>query len=121
MTVSRRHFVQGLTGLLAAKASAALAKPPRSPAGPALNAIYDQILRHHAEATTRLQTWIRQPSVNAEGLGMTEGCELLQRMCREAGFDSVQKVAAPGTSAVFAQLHAGAPRTLAVYFMYDVK
>lgn len=52
---------------------------------------------------------------------MTEGCELLLRMCREAGFDSVQKVAAPGTSAVFAQLHAGAPRTLAVYFMYDVK
>lgn len=121
MTVSRRHFVQGLTGLLAHEASAALAKPPLHPAGSPLNAIYDQILRHHAEATSRLQTWIRQPSVNAEGLGMTEGCELLQRMCREAGFDSVQKVATPGAPAVFAQLHAGAPRTLAVYFMYDVK
>ncbi len=94
---------------------------PSRPARPALNAIYDQILRHHAEATTRLQTWIRQPSINAEGLGMTEGCELLLRMCREAGFDSVHKVATPGAPAVVAQLHAGAPRTLAVYFMYDVK
>ncbi|HKQ97784.1 MAG TPA: M20/M25/M40 family metallo-hydrolase [Candidatus Polarisedimenticolia bacterium] len=53
---------------------------------------------------------------------MHEGAELLMRYLREAGFDKVTKVATPDAQpAVFATLDAGAPKTIGIYFMYDVK
>jgi acetylornithine deacetylase/succinyl-diaminopimelate desuccinylase-like protein len=52
---------------------------------------------------------------------MTEGCELMMRMLRDAGFNQVTKVPTDGHPGVFATLDAGAPRTLGLYFMYDVK
>ena len=52
---------------------------------------------------------------------MTEGCELMMRMLREAGFAPVVKVASDGQPGVFATLDAGAAKTFGVYFMYDVK
>jgi acetylornithine deacetylase/succinyl-diaminopimelate desuccinylase-like protein len=69
----------------------------------------------------RLQEWIRQPSIAAENRGMNEGCELTMRMLRDAGFQSVTKVPSDGQPGIFATLDAGAPKTLALYFMYDVK
>lgn len=52
---------------------------------------------------------------------MTEGCDLMMRMLREAGFSGVTKVPTDGHPGVFATLDAGAPRTVGIYFMYDVK
>ncbi len=52
---------------------------------------------------------------------MTEGCDLMMRLLRDAGFDSVQKMPTTGQPGVFATLDAGAPRTIGMYFMYDVK
>src|SRR5947209_18746986 len=52
---------------------------------------------------------------------MNEGCELMMEMLREAGFDQVSKVPTDGQPGVFATLDAGAPKTLGLYFMYDVK
>src|SRR3989454_12140062 len=52
---------------------------------------------------------------------MNEGCELTMRMLREAGFGQVSKLPTDGQPGVFATLDAGAPRTLGLYFMYDVK
>jgi acetylornithine deacetylase/succinyl-diaminopimelate desuccinylase-like protein len=46
---------------------------------------------------------------------------MMMRWAREAGFQSVAKVATDGQPGVFATLDAGAPRTVGVYFMYDVK
>src|SRR5213596_2237727 len=43
------------------------------------------------------------------------------RMLREAGFNQVKKVPTEGQPGIFATLDAGAPKTLALYFMYDVK
>ena len=43
------------------------------------------------------------------------------RMLREAGFDKVEKVPTEGHPGVFATLDAGAPKTVGIYFMYDVK
>src|SRR5205085_12602946 len=40
---------------------------------------------------------------------------------RDAGFDHVTKVPTGGQPAIFATLDAGAPRTIGLYFMYDVK
>jgi acetylornithine deacetylase/succinyl-diaminopimelate desuccinylase-like protein len=80
-----------------------------------------QIEKNHTQAVERLQTWIRQPSIAAENRGMSEGCELTMRMLREAGFQSVNKVATDGQPGIFATLDAGAPKTFGLYFMYDVK
>jgi acetylornithine deacetylase/succinyl-diaminopimelate desuccinylase-like protein len=86
-----------------------------------LNAIYVEIDKHHDEAIHRLQDWIRQPSIAAENRGMTEGCDLMMRLLRDAGFDQVVKVPTDGHPGVFATLDAGSPKTVGIYFMYDVK
>ncbi len=83
--------------------------------------IYKEVKNRHDEAVQRLQAWIRQPSIAAEKLGMNEGCELMMKMLREAGFQKVERIETDGQPAVFGTLDAGAPRTVGIYFMYDVK
>jgi acetylornithine deacetylase/succinyl-diaminopimelate desuccinylase-like protein len=86
-----------------------------------LSSIHAQVEKQHDQTVQRLQTWIRQPSIAAENRGMSEGCELTMQMLREAGFNQVTKVPTDGQPGIFATLDAGAPRTLGLYFMYDVK
>src|SRR5919108_6368816 len=83
--------------------------------------IFAEIEKRHDDSLKRLQTWMRQPSIAAENRGVNEGCELTMQMLREAGFQSVTKVPTDGQPGIFATLDAGAPRTMGVYFMYDVK
>ncbi|HKA87366.1 MAG TPA: M20/M25/M40 family metallo-hydrolase, partial [Haliangiales bacterium] len=116
MAIERRSF---LTGALALGAAAML--PRRATAAASPKAIYDQVEKRHAEALARLQEWIRQPSIAAENRGMTEGRDLTMRLLRDAGFTKVESVPTDGHAGIFATLDAGAPRTLGVYFMYDVK
>jgi acetylornithine deacetylase/succinyl-diaminopimelate desuccinylase-like protein len=113
----RRVFLRG-----AVASAAALAWPnwARAAAGD-IEAIRTEIAKRHNEAVQRLQQWVRQPSIAAENKGMTEGCELMMRMLREAGFSRVTRMPTDGQPGVFATLDAGAPRTLGLYFMYDVK
>ena len=73
------------------------------------------------EAVRRLQEWIHQPSIAAENRGVAEGCELMIRLLREAGFDKAARVPTDGQPGVLATLDAGAARTVGLYFMYDVK
>jgi acetylornithine deacetylase/succinyl-diaminopimelate desuccinylase-like protein len=114
----RRTFLQTTAG-----AAAALALPRWTYAAPAsdLDPIFSEIDNRHDESLKRLQTWIHQPSIAAENRGMTEGCELTMQMLREAGFSQVTKVPTDGQPGIFATLDAGAPKTLGLYFMYDVK
>src|SRR5712692_2482951 len=108
----------------AAAGAAALALPRWSRAATApsdLDPIFAEIDNRHDESLKRLQTWIRQPSIAAENRGMSEGCELTMQMLREAGFAQVAKVPTDGQPGIFATLDAGAPKTLGLYFMYDVK
>jgi acetylornithine deacetylase/succinyl-diaminopimelate desuccinylase-like protein len=86
-----------------------------------LAAIRAEVVKRHDEALRRLQTWIKQPSIAAENRGVNEGCELTMQMFRDAGFQQVTKVPTDGQPGIFATLDAGAPRTLGLYFMYDVK
>src|SRR5882762_10651208 len=116
----RRTFLQTTAG-----AAAALALPRWTRAAAAnaadLDPIVSEIDKRHDESLKRLQTWIHQPSIAAENRGMSEGCELTMQMLREAGFSQVSKVPSDGQPGIFATLDAGAPRTLGLYFMYDVK
>ncbi len=115
--MDRRTFLGG-----AAATAAALALPRTlEAAGPDLSRYRKQIEKRHDEAVLRLQQWIHQPSIAAENNGVTEGCELLIRMLRDAGFQSAVKVPTDGQPGVFATYDAGAPRTVGLYFMYDVK
>ena len=43
------------------------------------------------------------------------------KLLKEAGFDKAEQVPTDGKPGVFATLDAGAPKTLGIYFMYDVK
>jgi len=88
---------------------------------PDLKSIYAEVEKRHDEAVKRLQEWIHQPSIAAENRGVSEGCELTMRMLREAGFGQVTRVPTDGQPGIFATLDAGAPRTVGLYFMYDVK
>jgi acetylornithine deacetylase/succinyl-diaminopimelate desuccinylase-like protein len=84
-------------------------------------AVHEQVEKRHGEAVARLQQWIRQPSIAAENRGMTEGRDLMMKLLRDAGFGKVEAVPTDGHAGVFATLDAGAPRTMGIYFMYDVK
>src|SRR5947209_2058493 len=114
--LSRRDFL-GATAVSAA----ALAFPQvlRSEGGP--DAIQAEIVKRHGEGIARLQEWVRQPSIAAENRGMNEGCELMMRFAREAGFQQVTGVPSDGQPGVFATLDASAARTTGLYFTPDAK
>src|ERR1700682_6179883 len=117
-SLDRRTFLQG-----AVAGAAALSSVRRAGGADAseLKAVHSEIEKHHDEAVHRLQEWIRQPSIAAENRSMQEGCGLTMRFLRDAGFDQVKKIPSDGQPGIFATLDAGAPRTFALYFMYDVK
>jgi acetylornithine deacetylase/succinyl-diaminopimelate desuccinylase-like protein len=115
--MDRRTFIQA-----AAASVATLALPRLSLADQNdLQTITTQIQKNHDASVKRLQEWIKQPSIAAENRGVNEGCELTMRFLREAGFGQVTKIPTDGQPGIFATLDAGAPVTLGLYFMYDVK
>jgi acetylornithine deacetylase/succinyl-diaminopimelate desuccinylase-like protein len=115
--MDRREFLQGT-----AASAAALALSRYAPAAQSdLDPIRAEIAKRHDESVQRLQEWIRQPSIAAENRGVNEGCELFMRLLRDAGFGQVTRMPTDGQPGVFAVLDAGAPRSLGLYFMYDVK
>jgi len=115
--MNRRTLIRG-----ALAGAATLALPGRSrAASPGLDRVLAEVEKHHDEAVKRLQEWIHQPSIAAENRGVSEGCDLLIRLLRDAGFDRAEKVPSDGSPGVFASLDAGAPKTVGLYFMYDVK
>lgn len=75
----------------------------------------------HDAAIKRIQDWIALPSIAAENRNMKEGVEYMANLARDAGFDSATIVPTDGHPGVFATMDNGAKRTLALYFMYDVK
>jgi acetylornithine deacetylase/succinyl-diaminopimelate desuccinylase-like protein len=83
--------------------------------------IKTEIGKRHDEALKRLQDWIHLPSIAAENRGYPDGAELMIKLAKEAGFQQATRVETEGKPGVFATLDAGAPKTLGLYFMYDVK
>lgn len=115
--MNRRTFLEGVSASAAVLAFSARARAQTSGLAP----VFAEVEKRHDEAVKRLQEWIRQPSIAAENNGVSEGCDLLIRLLRDAGFDTAVKVPTDGQPGVFATLDAGAKRTVGIYFMYDVK
>src|SRR6266513_228519 len=86
-----------------------------------LTDIKEQITKQHDQSVTRLQDWIHQVSIAAENRGYPEGADYMIKLLQEAGFDQSTQVSTEGKPGVFATLYAGAPKTIGLYFMYDVK
>lgn len=117
LTTAVAGAVPGMAfGHVASGAGNTAALPPGD-----MDAISAEIAKRHDEALKRLQDWIKLPSIAAENRNMNEGCELMMSMLRAAGFSGVTKMPTDGQPGVFATLDAGAPRTLGIYYMYDVK
>jgi len=86
-----------------------------------MRSIQSEIEKRHDESVGRLQEWVKHPALAAEDRGMDEGCDLMMRLARDAGFQKTTRIDTDGHPGVFATLDAGAATTVAVYFMYDVK
>jgi acetylornithine deacetylase/succinyl-diaminopimelate desuccinylase-like protein len=80
-----------------------------------------EIAKNHERAVVRLQEWIRHPAIAAENRGFPEGANYLIALLKEVGFQHAERIETAGKPGIFATLDAGAPKTIGVYFMYDVK
>jgi acetylornithine deacetylase/succinyl-diaminopimelate desuccinylase-like protein len=116
--------------MMAAAAGATLAMPRliRAAAqtadtqfGGDLTGVRTAIEKQRPEAIKRLQDWTALPSIAAENRNMKEGCQMMMDLLRAAGFQTATMMPTDGQPGVFATLDAGAPRTVGMYFMYDVK
>jgi acetylornithine deacetylase/succinyl-diaminopimelate desuccinylase-like protein len=86
-----------------------------------LSEVKAQVTKQHDQAIKRLQDWIGQVSIAAENRGYPEGADYMIKLLKEAGFQRAERVETEGKPGVFATLDAGAPKTVGLYFMYDVK
>ncbi len=75
---------------------------------------------HMEETVARLQRFCRQPSIAAQGVGMAEMAELLQRSLQEAGLQ-VEVAPTAGYPVVLGRLAGSGPKTLMFYNHYDVQ
>lgn len=115
---NRREFIQG------ALAGAALASLPVSVFGADnsdMQAVLAQVPKMHDDNVKRLQEWIALPSIAAENLNFPQGPDYMAKLAREAGFTDVMIIPTSGKPGVFGIIDAGAPTTVGIYFMYDVK
>jgi acetylornithine deacetylase/succinyl-diaminopimelate desuccinylase-like protein len=83
--------------------------------------IYSHIDEHLTDHFSNLQRWVRQPSISAQNVGITEMAEMLRDDLAAIGFSETQLVPTSGHPGVWGYYDAGAATTLMVYMMYDVQ
>ena len=115
---NRREFIQGA---LAGAAIAAIPIPSFAAGNADMQTVLSQIPKMHDENVKHLQEWIALPSIAAENRNYPQGPEYMAKLAREAGFTDVEIVPTSGKPGVFGVINAGAPTTVGIYFMYDVK
>src|SRR5215469_2030985 len=118
---NRRDFVRASISAGAVAALPASMLAAAAAGGDDKAAVLEQVPRMHAENVRRLQEWIALPSIAAENRNYPQGPEYMAQLARAAGFTDVKIVPTSGKPGVFGRIDAGAPTTVGIYFMYDVK
>ena len=101
------------TAALALVSSTAWARAPES--------VVSAIRADEKPAIEKLRQWIALPTIANMNINHAEGADYMRRLALDAGFTEAKIIPTKGVPAVFATLDAGAPVTLGIYFMYDVK
>jgi acetylornithine deacetylase/succinyl-diaminopimelate desuccinylase-like protein len=116
--LSRREFVQGaLAGAVVASLPVYLFAAGNGD----MQAVLAQVPKLHDQTVKALQDWIALPSIAAENRNFPQGPEYMAKLATDAGFSKVEIMPTSGKPGVFGVLDAGAPTSIGIYFMYDVK
>ena len=110
-----------MRGLIACFAAAACLAAQASAQTPDRQRVAAAVASRHAATVKALQDWIALPTIAAENKNVPEGAAFMVRLAREAGFTNARLIPTSGVPGVFGTIDVGAPTTLGVYFMYDVK
>ena len=103
-------------------AALALAAPSlAAPGDPGRDKVAAAVKSAHSANIAKLKEWIALPTIAAEGKNIAEGAAHMVKLAREAGFTNARTIPTKGVPGVFGTIDVGAPVTLGVYFMYDVK
>ncbi|MEA1619616.1 M20/M25/M40 family metallo-hydrolase [Erythrobacter sp. T5W1-R] len=102
-------------------AAIALMAAPLAAETPQRDVIAAKVDQQHEATIKALRDWIALPTIAAEKRGTPEGAEYMRQLALDAGFQQAKIIPTDGVPAVFATLDQGAPTTLGIYFMYDVK
>ena len=116
--LNRRDFIRGA---LAGAVVAGLPVNVFSTDNSDMQAVLAQVPKLHDQTVKALQDWIALPSIAAENRNYPQGPEYMAKLARDAGFSNVEIMPTSGKPGVFGMLDAGAPKTVGIYFMYDVK
>ncbi len=91
-----------------------------------LQKVFTYIDTHIDEHVENLQKWIQQPSISNSGEGIPESAEMVKGFFDKLGCQQTRvydvgttEYGSQGNPVVYAKCDEGAPRTLAVYWMYD--
>ena len=85
------------------------------------SAVYAHIDANIEAHTGNLQRWLRQPSISAQNVGISEMANMLMQDLNDIGFQETALVPTDGHPGVWGYYDAGAEETLLVYMMYDVQ
>ena len=113
-----RSLIRGAATLLAATALVVSGASAQTPDRQQLAAAIES---QHDANVKRLRDWIAFPTIAAEKVNVDKGADYMRQLLLDAGFQQAKIVPTSGVPGVFATLDAGAPTTLGIYFMYDVK
>lgn len=102
-------------------ALALTAAPALAADNPDLAPVRAQLAAQHDANVQRLRDWIALPSIAAENLNYPQGADYMAKLLLDAGFDKAEIIPTDGKPGVFATLDVGAPTTVGMYLMYDVK
>jgi acetylornithine deacetylase/succinyl-diaminopimelate desuccinylase-like protein len=120
--LSRRDFVQAtVAGAAAVTVGAKVAAAATPPVLQDQAAVVSQIAKQHDATVKMLRDWIALPSIAAENRNYPAGADYMAKLAKDAGFTKVELVPTKGKPGVYATLDVGAPVSLGIYFMYDVK
>ena len=87
-----------------------------------MQAVYDRIDANADECVRDLQTFVRQPSISAQDLGLRDCATLLRDMMRRDGLPADLHELEQGPPVVFGHLRAKRPaKTILCYAHYDVQ